>query len=482
MTDKGKEIDAVEQGIAQLDVNGTQSTDEIRETAVVEDSNTNGTTTSTNDTTADAADDEPFNPTKEAIEKSAKLAEGTAEPEDYLPDEALAGADPEKPEKVSAKAPLTTESGKPVDIDIVEPSNPAAAVVAKDMPEIAAEADAAIADEAAAVALEKGLPKAPESLVSKGLPNFGIYKGEIRDMSWESLEAKPYNTKWHHKKWNYVGIAAGDYFFGIAVVHVGWSGTAFAYMFDRKKEKVTKSYTSNALPLVTKCEVQDKPFGDALYSSFGQKIQFTRTGDILKIVVDVKKLGIEAEVNLKDAPILCSVARANWIAHSTHKSSGLAITGHVVLKEHHKTKDVEFDFDDAAVASLDSSNGLLARTTEWMWASGHTKDLGFNLQHGYMGKNENAIWVDGEIYPVGNATFEFDRKNPLNEWKITTDDGKVDLTFYPEGARSEEKALGVAASYYTQPIGLFRGTLQVEEGDPIEIEILGVTEDHESTW
>ncbi|QNQ01334.1 YALIA101S02e18448g1_1 [Yarrowia lipolytica] len=483
MTDKGKEIDTVEQGIAELDVNGNGTvtetvTDTITETEPTEtaDQTEPATAENTNNTS------EPFNPTAEAIDKSAKLAQGTAEPEDYLPDEALAGADPDKPENVPADAPLKTDGGKPVDIDLVEPSNPAAAVVAKDMPEIAAEADAAVADEAAVVATEKGLPKAPDSLVSKGLPNFGIFQGEIKDMSWDSLEAKPYNTKWHHKKWEYVGIAADDYFFGIAVCHVGWSSTAFAYMFDRKKEKVTKHYTSNAVPLLTKCEIQDRAFGNALYSSLGNKIQFTREGDVLKLSVDVKKLAIEAEIDLKGAPILCSVARANWIAHSTHKTSGLPIKGHVLLKEHHKTKDLEFDLPENAVASLDSSNGLLARNTEWLWASAHTKDLGFNLQQGYMGKNENAIWVDGDIYPVGNAIFEFDRKNPLGEWKIKTDDGKVDLTFYPEGARGEEKDLGLAASYYIQPVGLFRGTLEPVEGDPIEIEILGVTEDHESKW
>ncbi|KAG5362336.1 hypothetical protein CJU90_5037 [Yarrowia sp. C11] len=467
MTDKGTETETVEQGIAQLDVNTNGSAND---------------TTTVTETVTETTESEPFDPTAETIEKSAKLAVGTAEPEDYLPDEALAGADPDKPEEVADDAPLKTEGGKPVDIELVEPSNPAAAVVAKDMPQIAAEADAAVADEAAAVAAEKGLPKAPESLVSKGLPNFGIFQGEVKDMSWESLEAKPYNTKWHHKKWEYVGIATDDYFFGVAVCHVGWSSTAFAYMFDRKKEKVTKHYTSNAIPLLTKCEVQDRPFGNALYSSMGNKIEFIREGDTLKLSVDVKKLAIEAEIDLKGAPILCSIARANWIAHSTHKTSGLPIKGHVNLKENFKTKDLEFDLPENAVASLDSSNGLLARTTEWIWASAHTKDLGFNLQEGYMGKNENAIWLDGEIYPVGNVTFEFDRKNPLEEWKIKTDDGKVNLTFHPEGARGEHKELGVASSYYLQPVGLFRGTLEAVEGDPIEVEILGVTEDHMSKW
>ena len=66
----------------------------------------------------------------------------------------------------------------------------------------------------------------------------------------------------------------------------------------------------------------------------------------------------------------------------------------------------------------------------------------------------------------------------------TSEDGLLDLQFTPEGARQESKNLLVAASYYIQPIGTFRGTVRAHAGAaPVAVDaLLGVTEDHRSKW
>jgi hypothetical protein len=142
-----------------------------------------------------------------------------------------------------------------------------------------------------------------------------------------------------------------------------------------------------------------------------------------------------------------------------------------------------FDLSDA-VACLDSSNGLLARDTAWRWASAHSAEVGFNLQQGYFGVNENALWLDGQLIPLGAANFEFNPKRPMAPWRVSTDDGLLDLMFTPEGARQEDRDVWMASSHYVQPVGTFSGTVRASRAAaPRAIDgLLGVTEDHRSKW
>jgi hypothetical protein len=142
-----------------------------------------------------------------------------------------------------------------------------------------------------------------------------------------------------------------------------------------------------------------------------------------------------------------------------------------------------FDLDGYS-ASLDYTNGLLARKTAWRWASAHSPDVGFNLQAGFNGAGENVLWLHGKMILLGAAQFEFDPKRPMQSWRVFTDDGLLDLTFEPHGARRENKNLLVAASFYIQPIGVFSGQVRahINDAPTMVSNLLGVTEDHRARW
>jgi hypothetical protein len=139
---------------------------------------------------------------------------------------------------------------------------------------------------------------------------------------------------------------------------------------------------------------------------------------------------------------------------------------------------------DAAWASQDHSNGLLPRDTRWLWASAHGERVGFNLQAGYFGDSENALWLDGRLIPLGAAQFQFDPADTQAPWQVRTDDGLLDLHFQPEGERREDRNLLVAATRYVQPVGTFSGTVRAAADAPARrVEgLLGVAEQHASRW
>ncbi|MEN2426786.1 DUF2804 domain-containing protein [Chromobacterium vaccinii] len=325
------------------------------------------------------------------------------------------------------------------------------------------------------------LPSAPLRLTAPdGRAAFGVYQGIVPELSWRTLALTPLqrlSRKLHHKRWQYAALAHDDFLIAAAVVDVGWNGTAFAYLFDRKRGKVVAAASANGLPGIG-VSMADRAFGDARFRLPGKRFAFARAGDVLRLSVACCELSLDAEIDLSAMPpVLAVVAPANYLAHSTHKSGGLPARGEA------RCAAGRYDLS-AATASLDYSNGLLARETRWRWASAHGAGIGFNLQQGYMGREENAVWLGGRLWRVGAATFDYQADNPLAPWRIRSDDGMVDLTFTPEGARREDKNLIVAASRYVQPVGRFDGELiDPDSGTRHAVRALaGVTEDHVSRW
>jgi hypothetical protein len=331
------------------------------------------------------------------------------------------------------------------------------------------------------------LPSAPSAAVFDNAPATGRYAGNPEQIDWSGLGGEFRRSalwrKLHHKCWHYVGIATGQCFIGVAIVDIGWTNTAFAYLFDRREKKLLVDFSQDGLPGVT-ARVSERPVSGAVswFRHLGASLRYEHVaGPRYKLTVATRNgLKIDAEIDQTDAaPFLTAIGPiANGgCAHSTVKSSALSVKGVATVGNQ------TFVLDDG-IASFDYSNGLLARDTAWRWASAHSREVGFNLQQGYFGNYENALWLDGALIPLGQARFDFDPRQPLAPWKISTDDGLLDLVFQPEGARQESKNLIVAASYYIQPIGTFSGTIKAApDAPPRRVEqLVGVTEDHRSRW
>ncbi|MDO8703028.1 MAG: DUF2804 family protein, partial [Undibacterium sp.] len=97
------------------------------------------------------------------------------------------------------------------------------------------------------------LPAAPASAVSAdGQANVGQYAGSLAQIDWSGLAA-PYRRSrfwqyFHHKRWQYVALATDELFCGVAIVDVGWTNTAFAYVFERRQRKMLANFSQDGLP------------------------------------------------------------------------------------------------------------------------------------------------------------------------------------------------------------------------------------------
>jgi hypothetical protein len=143
------------------------------------------------------------------------------------------------------------------------------------------------------------------------------------------------------------------------------------------------------------------------------------------------------------------------------------------------------------VGGLDYTNGYLARRTSWRWGFGCGRladgaPVGFNLVEGFNESrddvNENAVWVDGRLFPVGRARFNWNKADVLDRWTVDSVDGALKLSFKPIALHREHRDLKVIKSYFAQPVGLWEGTLTVD-GKVHRLEAIpGVAEDQDVTW
>lgn len=327
------------------------------------------------------------------------------------------------------------------------------------------------------------LAGAPAQVVgADGMPRMGRYMGLAQQFDWAALAPPHARSSWwrrfHHKRWHYVALSGGDLFCAVAIVDLGWISTAFAYVFSRADGRLLADFSQDGLPGIGGAQVAHDALGSSRFRMLSNRIALEadgKGGHVLTLRCGA--LAIDARIG-GAAPVLLAVgAVAGGSVHATQKSGAQTLDGLV------RVGTQRFVLD-GGVASYDYSNGLLARDTAWRWASAHGPGLGFNLQAGYFGANENALWIDGAIVPLGEAEFLFDRHDALAPWQVRTVDGLLDLVFTPEGMRAENKNLLVAASRYVQPIGAFSGTVRAAPGAPArEVHhLVGVTEDHHSRW
>lgn len=327
------------------------------------------------------------------------------------------------------------------------------------------------------------LPPAPDALTVNGQARHGRYAGRLAHFDWAALAEQRSGLWrwWHHKRWHYVGLGNDQVFIGVAIVHVGWTATAFAYLFDRTQRRLLADWSQDGLPGL-QCQVEAAPLRGAKAWFRGPAARLSldeARAETLRLKVQVRGLSLEAELDLHASPepLLAIGPIEGGLAHATQKTTALPVRGWAEAAGQRFTLDGSF-------AAIDASNGLLAHDTAWRWASAHGPGIGFNLQDGYFGTQENVLWLDGQPIGLDAARFEFDPKAPLQPWRVHTADGLLDLTFTPEGARQENRNLGFAGSRYIQPIGSFSGWVRAApKTEPRRVErLVGVTEDHHSRW
>ncbi len=128
----------------------------------------------------------------------------------------------------------------------------------------------------------------------------------------------------------------------------------------------------------------------------------------------------------------------------------------------------EIVFDGARdLAILDEHKSFFPYRTTWLWGTfaTHTDDglvgANFAARPAAPGEEEEScIWTPGASEPLADIRFDWQPADPLSPWHIVSADGRLDLTFQPEGRKEVRHQLGVAAIDYFQLFGQYSGVVR----------------------
>lgn len=289
---------------------------------------------------------------------------------------------------------------------------------------------------------------------------------------------------WRFNQFQFVSAMAPGWVFGLAIVDLNLVGNGFFYLFDFESGQMFEH--SFLQPLARSTTIEPYPErGRARFRKGDLSMAIEpATGGRNVRVSGPGNIRVDLELRDTEQPLrLVSPAGYNgWVF--TRKSAGLSVDGEVRLG------DVVWRCDESTRGSIDWSCGFMRRETAWNWAclagvADNGVSVGLNLAAGVneTGMTENALWLDGRRVLLGPARFEFDRYQPGADWRVTTDDGRVDLRFVPAGARREKLNAWVIASNFRQFVGTFQGTVADENGKKIPVNGLrGLMEDHFARW
>ncbi len=324
------------------------------------------------------------------------------------------------------------------------------------------------------------LKSAPEFLIDasgKACAD-GRYLGAIQNLNTCAFDGRgPFSKRRRQRKgWLYFGIFSPRFMIGLAVVDAGYAATGFIYVYDRARKQLTEEKTALAFGF----EAGFAPDWRQAWNlkSGGRHWSFEYQNKGWDVRFSGKKIQLELRCEDHERG-LTAVSRAPQRAfHHTYKLC--AIPAQIALK----LDGTDHRFSGRS--SIDFSLGYPPRNTLWNWASldGVTEDgesIGINLVAHFMNGLENAMWLQDRVQPLSQAVFHYDQNQLLSPWRITTEDGALNLLFTPEGRRCENLRLPLLRSVFSQPFGQFEGTV-VRNGQTRRIEGFGVVEEHTALW
>ncbi len=330
-----------------------------------------------------------------------------------------------------------------------------------------------------------------------GRVRFGLFAEPIqhvnhRDFVWTDPFGRPRGRLARHvgfKQFQFLGGLSEGLVFGCAVADLKWVATAFVYAYAPETRRLGAVSRQSLFARAARFD-QHPESGTTTFAAGGTRIRMeaapaTRTR---QLVVEDARIVIDAVFSEADPPLtpLCICTRAGvngWVY--ARKTAGQRVTG--TLRWDGRTHDLgALDVR----GHHDWSAGYMRRQTFWNWGclAGRTGDgrvVGLNVSCGVNETSftENGFWLDGQLHKLDTVHFEYDRRDLLHPWRLTSFDGRLALDFQPENRHSERANVGLLATDFHQVVGRYRGRLDTAAGERVDVDgLLGYAEHHYTKW
>ena len=264
------------------------------------------------------------------------------------------------------------------------------------------------------------------------LPAFGSYRGSIRRSDLALLAPSGLRRLAIEKRWLWGAITKDDLMIAFCVVDLGYASNAFVYAYSPALGLVAET-TRVGLPRVSRVKQSGTMRLDARFRHPTLSIAVTHEDLAPLITVAVHAPGLEVHATLDTRggppPITAVAPVEGGVVDVTEKRVLMPVRGSALIAG----KRVSLD---GGHAGYDFSHGLMPRHTRWNWAflMGHDTDgvpVAVNAVKGWTGSLECALWKGAEVHGIAEARFDYDPKQPLRAWRVTTPDDALNLVLTP---------------------------------------------------
>jgi hypothetical protein len=290
-------------------------------------------------------------------------------------------------------------------------------------------------------------------------------------------------------QFEFLGALSETVVFGCAIADLKYVSTAFVYVYEPATRRFHEASFRTPLSAGVHCD-QRPEAGSASFHSRGNRIVMTASRQPPARRLDVhlaNGLAIEALFDEASPPVepmrICTPAGATgWVY--ARKTAGHTVSG--TLRWDGRSLDLA---TSGARGHHDWSAGYMRRDTFWNWgclagvADGRV--LGMNVSCGVneTSVTENCFWLDGRLHKLDTVSFEYNRRDLMQPWRLHSYDGRLQLDFVPEGTHAETVNAWIVASNFNQLCGRYTGRLETAAGERIAVtNLLGYAERHYAKW
>jgi hypothetical protein len=301
------------------------------------------------------------------------------------------------------------------------------------------------------------------------------------------------------KEWDYYASYISDLKLWICMTisDLGYAGLYSISVIDLNVNRYNQIEEIIPLPL-GKINLPENSLDDHLINFEGKKLKITyekksnkriikARSENLRLPNGKKGINIILEMNQNEKGESINI-QTTWnhnrqLFYLNEKINGLESKGKLVIEKE------EIKFKGPTFTVLDWGRGVWAYKGTWYWSSAtgivNNVKYGFNLGYGFSDRSpatENCIFYNEIIHKVDQIIFNIPN-NIYHKWIIQSNDGKVNLFFYPKVNRMSRMNFIIIKSVQDQVFGVFEGVLKLDDGKEIFVkDLYGFAEKVYNRW
>jgi len=320
--------------------------------------------------------------------------------------------------------------------------------------------------------------------------------GWARQAYWQYQRSAVPASSWRIKEWDYYAVVSPEGFaFSLTASNLGYAGLYALCVVDLNQGRFWQTDALQALPLARHAFPETSDSGSIHFRNSNLDLHIQRIDGEHRLRFASPRMagpdgkGIDGELYFRQPPqeslnIATAWPNSKAFYYNT-KLNCMEVSG----KFRHAGKHYQLSpVRDLGV--LDWGRGVWTYRNTWYWASASGfidgEAFGFNFGYGFSDRSpasENLLLYRGRAHKLDQIIFHFDRHDWLKPWRISSNDGRVELEFIPRVDRNSHFNALLIASEQHQVFGHYRGHVTLDNGQVLQLGHLpGFAEEVRNRW